>query len=98
MKFNPDRTLVGLAAGLVGPWLGLVVFYLILFNERPFATFIQMIIHNSATHSGTIAVSLVFNLLFFFGALHYHWYHAARGVILAMFIYAPFVVYFKYAA
>lgn len=57
-----------------------------------------MILHNSNTHSGIIAVSLVFNLVFFFTALRFHWYYAARGVIMATFLYAPFVVYFKYAA
>lgn len=98
LKPKLDKTVSGLIAGLIGPWFGLFIFYLIFFNDRPFAAFFRMIQIQSEAHSGIIAVSLVFNLVFFFSALQLDWYRAARGVIMSMFIYAPLVVYLKYAA
>jgi hypothetical protein len=41
---------------------------------------------------------LIFNLVFFFIAIRLNWMNAVRGVITAMFIYAPVIVYFKYLA
>ncbi|MEZ4722881.1 MAG: hypothetical protein R2813_13490 [Flavobacteriales bacterium] len=98
MKNKLDHLYVGFAFGMIGPVLGFMLFYLIMFNHKPFSGFLQMILNNSDTHAGIISVSLVFNLIFFFIALRNDWYNAARGVIMAMFVYAPFVVYFKYVA
>lgn len=98
MENKLNHLYVGLLAGLIGPVLGFFLFYLIMFSHKPFYGFVRMIMNNSDTHAGIISVSLVFNLVFFFVALRNDWYNAARGVIMAMFIYAPFVVYFKYVA
>lgn len=93
-----NTIVAGLVAGLIGPWIGAFLFYIIMFNHKPISAFTQMIINTSSTHSALLSVSLVFNLAFFFLALQRDMYHAARGVILAVFLYAPFVVYFKYVA
>lgn len=93
-----DRIWVGLTCGLIGPWFGLFIFYLIFFSSRSFYHFGLMMLNNGSTHSGLIAVSLIFNLVFFYIALQNNWFRAARGVIMAVFLYAPFVVYFKYVA
>lgn len=91
-----NKLSVGLFAGLVGPVFGYLSFYLITSSHRPFGDFNKMILQNSDTHSGVIAISLIFNLVFFFAALQKDWLYAGRGVILATLIYAPLVVFFKY--
>ncbi len=93
-----DRIYWGLIAGLIGPWLGAAVFYLIMFRHKTISGYIDLIQYSPSTHSAFISVSLVFNLVFFFIAMKYDWYKAAKGVIMSVFLYAPFVVYFKYVA
>ncbi|GAB4381398.1 MAG: hypothetical protein Kow0075_13120 [Salibacteraceae bacterium] len=88
---------VGFAAGITGPWFGLIIFYLIFFRHKTFWGFIELILQHSDKQSGTLALSLIFNLVFFYAALRNDWYYAARGVIGSMFLYAPIVIYLKYA-
>lgn len=92
-----DHRLIGLAAGLIGPIFGCLIFQMILFNQYTFIEFIKVVQHNSGMQSPLIAISLVFNLVFFFAALRKNWYRAAQGVIMAMFVYAPVIIYLKYA-
>ncbi len=91
-----NKTWIGLIAGLIGPVIGYLLFYLITSSHRTLMAFSKMILNNGDTHSAIISVSLIFNLVFFFAALRKDWLYAARGVILATLIYAPLVVYFKY--
>jgi len=101
MDVAPDqinKLWIGLIAGLIGPIFGFFAFYLIAAFDRTFFGFVKMIGENSSTHSGIISICLIFNLVFFFLFLRKDFYRAAQGVIMATFIYAPFVVYFKYVA
>jgi hypothetical protein len=91
-----NKLYVGFIAGLIGPWFGVLIFYAIFFNHKSIRAFALTILNNGSTHSGIIAVSLIFNLVFFYFAIRKEWYRAAQGVIMAVFCYAPFVVYFKY--
>lgn len=93
-----NQIYAGLIAGLIGPWIGAGFVYLIMFRHKTIEQFIELVQYSSSTHSAFISVSLIFNLVFFFIALKYDWYRAAKGVILSVFLYAPFVVYFKYVA
>jgi hypothetical protein len=93
-----NTILAGLVAGIIGPWIGAFVFYLVMFNQKPLASFIHVVLASNSAQSSLISVSLIFNLIFFFLALNKDWYQAARGVIFGVFIYAPFVIYFKYVA
>jgi hypothetical protein len=93
-----NTIVAGLIAGLIGPWIGALAFYLVMFNHKPLLTFIDVIQGSNSAQSSLISVSLIFNLAFFFLALNKDWYQAARGVIFGVFVYAPFVIYFKYVA
>ncbi|MBT3648627.1 MAG: hypothetical protein HN542_10345 [Flavobacteriales bacterium] len=96
MKFN--RLWAGIVLGLIGPWFGFGIFYLIVYNHRPFESFVRMILNNSGTYSSVISVSILFNLIFFYLALRLEWYYMVRGIIMATLIYAPIIVYFRYVA
>jgi len=95
-----NKLYVGLLAGLIGPWLGFLVFYLItaLAFDQSLAQFTDQVFKNASSNSGTIAVSSIFNLGLFFLVLNRNYLKAAQGVILATFIYAAIVVFFKYAS
>ena len=98
MTYKLNKLWVGLIAGLTGPVFGFIAFYLIAASDRSFMGFVKMISNNSSTHSGIISICLIFNLVFFYIALRKDFYRAAQGVIMATFLYAPFVVYFQYVA
>ena len=91
-----DKIITGLIPGLFGPWLGAFVFYLFMFNHLTVNGFIKMIMNNGATHAPLLSVSLIFNLVFFFLFLRKDMYRSTNGVIFAVFLYAPFVIYLKY--
>lgn len=92
-----DQIWVGTLAGLIGPWFGFLAFYFITYGHRPLSAFSLMLWRNQETYSAVLAVSLTFNIVFFLIAMRYDWYKAARGVLTAIFIYAPVIVYFRYA-
>jgi hypothetical protein len=98
IKRQYDKLVAGLIPGLIGPWLGAWLFNLIMFNHLSILEFARMIINTGSTHAPLISVSLIFNLVFFYLFLRNDMYNAAKGVIMAVFLYAPFVVYFKYVA
>jgi hypothetical protein len=98
LRSSLNKLWVGLVAGIVGPVFGALIFYAIFFGHKTIVEFAQMIINTSSTHSALLSVSLIFNLVFFFIAIRLNWMNAVRGVITAMFIYAPVIVYFKYLA
>ncbi|GAB5538527.1 MAG: hypothetical protein Salg2KO_06300 [Salibacteraceae bacterium] len=93
-----NKLWVGLIAGMIGPWIGAFLFYMITFSHKTLGEFVHNIVKTPSTHSALISISLLFNLVFFYLALRQEWYKATRGVITAVFIYAPFIVYFKYIA
>lgn len=97
MNRSYDKMLYGAIAGLIGPMFGFLIFYLILFSHMPLINFIKLVKNTGDVQAPTIAVSLIFNLVFFFIALRKNWNRAAQGVILAMFIYAPIIIILKYA-
>ena len=95
-----NKLYVGLVAGLVGPWIGFLIFYAItaIAFDQSLAQFTDQVFKNASSNSGTIAISCVFNLALFFLVLNRNYLKAAQGVILATFFYAALVVYFKYAS
>ena len=98
LRSSLNKLWVGLVAGLIGPVFGSLSFYAIFFGDKKIVEFAQMIIKTSSTHAGLLSVSLIFNLVFFFISIRLNWINAVRGVITAMFIYAPVIIYFKYLA
>lgn len=95
-----NKMYMGLILGLLGPCLGFFLFFLItnLAYGYTLSRFIELVFSNSSSHSATIAISSVFNLGLFFLTLNRNYLKATQGVILATFIYAAIMLYFKYAS
>lgn len=93
-----DKFWVGFALGIIGPIFGFLAFYLFTSTHMPLENFIRFIERNGSTHSSIISVSLIFNLVFFFGGTRLDMLRLSQGVIGATLAYAPFVIYFKYVA
>lgn len=90
---------LGVAIGVVSPVVGFFIYGLLWswYFSKPFMYFLDDVFIGIPTfRSSILTLSLVFNLVPFFYLIRTHRYKTARGVILAVFLYIPFVVYFRF--
>lgn len=90
----------GLLIGLLSPVIGFCIYglYWSWSYGRTFSYFVNDIFIGMPIHRSSILVlSLLINLVPFLLFLRQERYKAVRGIMAAIFIYAPFVVYFKFA-
>jgi hypothetical protein len=99
MNKKYDNMMLGIAAGMVSPVLGFLLYGLFwaYYNHRSFSYFVNDIFINTpAFQSSIVSLSLLINLLPFFIFLRKERYQSARGVLAALFIYVPFVIYLRF--
>lgn len=91
-----DSPWIGAAAGLTAPMATLYCFYLVRYSHVSFDHFFTKILmaHNILTPA--ISLCVIINLLVFFIFIWTHRNYSARGVLMATFVYAGYVVYQKY--
>ena len=92
-----NKLWVGLAIGIVGPWIGYTLIYII---TQPDNSFVGAFLtaQKADLSAGIIAISSLLNLGFFLLAMQKNYLLAARGIILSTLVYAAIIVYLKYAA
>jgi hypothetical protein len=98
-KKKYDSMPVGLVLGLISPIVGFVIYGYLwsIYFEKPFGYFVENIfIGVEAFQSSIVALSLIFNLVPFFIFLRSDRYRSGRGVLLALFIYVPLVLYLRF--
>jgi len=95
MKQKFNNQLTGFVCGMIGPLLGGVLFYFMQFSEMEFKEYLKNAIE-ADIQSELISLCTVFNLLVFFIFIWTNLQLAARGVILATFIYVLVVMILKF--
>ncbi len=99
-KKKYDSMPLGLAAGLISPVVGFAIYGFLwsIYFQKPFDYFVNTIfIGVQAFQSSIVALSLIFNLVPFFIFLRTDRYRSGRGVLLALFIYVPLVLYLRFS-
>lgn len=92
--FKKDAFLTGLIPGLILPFVGFYLYYLLFFNYMDIHSFIDHVVRiNKAI--AVLSLGAILNLALFFIFYQMQLDKSARGVIAATFIYAFVVVYFK---
>lgn len=94
-----DSLKIGLLIGLLGPFAGFIIYGLgwSLYFNRTLDYFINdVFLGMSSFQSPIVSLSLLFNLIPFFLFLKSSRMKSARGVLMAIFIYVPVVVYLKF--
>ena len=96
-KFN--KLAYGLVVGFIGPWIGLLLCSI--YNAYKYNVTVRYFINDmflgvKEYQSSIASLSLLFNLAMFMLFLKLNWDTAARGVLMATFLYAPVVVYLFY--
>lgn len=94
-KFDFDKMWLGTMLGIIAPMLTMLGYYLYNFNHIPVQQFVEHLFKLNI-QSKLLSLCVVSNLLVFFIFIWSEKYISARGVLLATFIYAGFVVYLKY--
>lgn len=94
-----DKMAIGLVIGLILPVFGFIIYGLYWSWKffRTFSYFVNDVFLGTPTfRSSIMALSLLINLIPFFIFLKTDRYQSARGIMAAVFVYVPFVVYFKF--
>jgi hypothetical protein len=95
-----DSNALGFVLGILCPVLGFLIYgtYWAWKFNKTFGYFFHDIFLGTPTFkSSIIALSLLVNLIPFFIFIRSERNKSARGVLLAVFIYVPFVVYYRFA-
>jgi hypothetical protein len=90
-----DSKLTGFITGLIAPFIGLYVYYLVSFRYMGLRSFISRITE-LGLFPGVISLSLIANLVLFFWFIRIKADSSSFGVIGATFIYGMLIVYLKF--
>lgn len=94
-KFN--KVYYGVIYGIIGPFLGFWIYYLMAFSERNSpGGFIQLFLNTSEIQSKILSLALIFNLAMFFVFLKFDFRSTALGILYATFVYVPVILYLKF--
>ena len=91
-----DSLWIGAVAGLISPLISLFGFYLAKYSHLSFSQFFSQVLLGYDILTPVISLCVIINLLVFFIFIWTNRNHSARGVLLATFIYAGYVVYQKH--
>lgn len=90
-----DNLFLGLIAGLIGPVIGIAIFYLVNFSHSPVLQFFKMAARQNLL-SPLLSLCAIINLGVFFLFIKINHLHSARGVIISTFLYGVTIVLFKF--
>lgn len=96
MAAKLNRFYSGLILGLIGPWIGFLIYGL--YYGSKFRVSLSYFIHavflgTRGYQSPIASLSLLFNLAIFLLFLRFNWDEGARGILMGTFIYVPVVVF-----
>ncbi len=90
-----DKLIIGILAGLIGPVLGVIGFYIVNFSHSPFLDFFKMAAEKNLL-SPLLSLCAILNLGVFFLFIRANKLYCARGVILSTFIYGVIIISLKF--
>ena len=96
MFLKKDNLFLGLALGILAPFLGLLGFYLVKFSAGSFIYFLQALASNKTLFSSIISVSLIMNAVVFTIYINTQKDKTARGVFAATCVYAIICIIIKF--
>lgn len=90
-----DKFLAGFICGLIGPFVGLIIYWQLNFRLMTLTGFLETVTKPSSI-APLISLCLLGNLIFFYLFLNREMMHATRGVIGATLLYGLVMIYFKF--
>jgi hypothetical protein len=95
LKKKFDSVWIGAVTGLISPIISLFAFYLVKYSHISFMKFFNDILLGYGILLPVISLCVIINLLMFFIFVWTNRNQSAKGVLLATFIYALYVLYQK---
>jgi hypothetical protein len=90
-----DSILLGILVGLIGPVIGVLVFYFVNFSTSNISNFFRMAAAQNLL-SPLLSLCAVINLGVFFLFIKINYLQTARGIILSTFLYGLLIVGLKF--
>lgn len=90
-----DSILLGIPVGLIGPVIGVLVFYFVNFSTSNFSNFFRMAAAQNLL-SPLLSLCALINLGVFFLFIKINYLQTARGIILSTFLYGLVIVGLKF--
>ncbi|MBI1341411.1 MAG: hypothetical protein GC171_00605 [Terrimonas sp.] len=90
-----DNLKLGIVLGLLGPALGLVVYYFIKFPSTEFSDFLDEFIHNNKLITGIGSLCLLANAVLFTIYINTQRDNTAKGIFLITLIYGVAILILK---
>ena len=95
MIFKKDNLRLGLALGLIGPLLGLVVVYFIKFPSYSFKEFLDYFMHDNRMITSIGSLSLLANAILFTIYVNTSRDNTAKGIFIVTLIYGIGILLLK---
>lgn len=95
MIFKKDNLRLGLALGLIGPLLGLVVIYFVKFPSYSFMDFLTYFMNDNKMITSIGALSLLANVILFTIYINTHRDETAKGIFAVTVIYGIGILILK---
>jgi hypothetical protein len=90
-----DSLILGIFSGLIGPVVGVLVFYFVNFSNSEFSNFFRMAAAQNLL-SPLLSLCAVINLGIFFLFIRINHLNSARGIILSTFLYGLIIIGLKF--
>ncbi len=90
-----DSILLGIPVGLIGPVIGVLVFYFVNFSTSNISNFFRMAAAQNLL-SPLLSLCAVINLGVFFLFIKINYLQTARGIIISTFLYGLLIVGLKF--
>ena len=95
MIFKKDNLRLGLALGLIGPLLGLVIIYFVRFPSYSFMDFLTYFMNDNRMITSVGSLSLLVNVILFTIYINTHRDDTAKGIFLVTLIYGIGILVLK---
>lgn len=95
MILTKDNLRLGLALGLIGPVLGLVVVYFVKFPSYTFKEFLDYFMHDNRMITSIGSLSLLANAILFTIYVNTHRDNTAKGIFIVTLIYGIGILLLK---
>lgn len=91
-----DKFIYGFLLGVLGPIVGMVLYYLVLFNQYSINRLFEMLGENTNLQSPMLSVSLIFNLALLYVVFRFDFTKIGQGIVAGTFVYVPIVLILKF--
>lgn len=95
MIFKKDNLRLGLALGLFGPLLGLIIIYFIKFPSYPFLEFLEYFMDDNKLLTSIGSLSLLANVILFTVYVNTHRDETAKGIFIITLFYGVGILLLK---